>query len=82
MASFQDVLNWQRRVFSVENDDISEGLRISGPTAESIATTLLDLLRYHSPETDGVSSFQPAPGVECSLQGMIAFIQPFHVIEM
>jgi hypothetical protein len=82
MASFQDIADWKGRVFSGSNDDICDGLRISGPTAELIATTLLDLLRYHYPKTDGVSCFQPSHGVECSIQGMGAFIQPFHTIEM
>jgi hypothetical protein len=81
-ASFRQVLGWQRRVFAAMSEGDNDGLVVSGPTAESIAYTLLDLLAYYYPHHEGIASFQPAPGVHCGMQGMTAFVQQFHSIEM
>jgi hypothetical protein len=83
-ASFREVANWQNHLFFQEDGTVpfNAGLMISGPTADSIATTLLDMLRYHYPARDMVATFHPAPGVECRLLDLTAFVQKFHLIEM
>jgi hypothetical protein len=80
--SNRDVLRWQRQVFALAEKCQCEGLAISGPNAESIATTLLDLLRFNSPVNEGVASFQPLPGVLTRMHAMAAFVQQFPEIEM
>lgn len=81
-ASFREVIEWQQRILDHAIEDDNNGLETSGPTAASIATTLIDLLGYNSPRNEEVASFQPAPGVRCRMHGLVDFFQKFHSIEM
>jgi len=81
-ASFREVHRWQQQVFSSSIQDDDDALVVSGATAESIASTLIDLIGYYYPHHDGIVSFQPCPGVRCEMRGMISFLQQFPVIEM
>jgi len=81
-ASPREVHDWQQRIFRCASEDGNDGLEISGPTAKSIASTLLDLLGYYYPHNEDIVAFQPVPGVRCRMQGLSAFFQQFHSIEM
>jgi hypothetical protein len=76
MAAPYEIDAWQSALYEEVDDE--PGLRASGPTADTVAMTLLSLLKHHRCGSD----FTPPGGVTCDIQPLGSFLNPFHQIEL